>query len=328
MMPLRLTTFYSGEQLPALPGQNVWHSNELFRLYEATKGYTPFLIVAYVDERPVAKLLCAVRDRSRWLPFAWARRCIVYGTGECLDEQLDWETVFGELLVRMTQEAERHASVIEYRNLDNALFAYKQFRLHHYFPVNWLRVRNSLHNLAQPMERFSPSRRKQVRRGLASGAVCVEAVSQAEVERFARLLKRYYPVRIRRHLPTEDFFSELGRRPELRRRVKVLLVKYKQRIIGGSVCLLSGRDVYLLFSAGWRKLYPKQYPGVLAVWGSLEYACQNGYDHLEFIDVGLPFQKHGYRRFILQFGGMQRSTRRWFRLQCPFINKIMERIYV
>ena len=56
-MPLKLTTYYHGGDIPELPGNNTFHSIELFHIYEATPGYTPLLIVASEAEKPVAKLL-------------------------------------------------------------------------------------------------------------------------------------------------------------------------------------------------------------------------------------------------------------------------------
>ena len=35
-----------------------------------------------------------------------------------------------------------------------------------------------------------------------------------------------------------------------------------------------------------RKTYPLQYPGVLAVWGAMQYAREHGYAHFEFIEAG------------------------------------------
>ncbi|MDO5419020.1 MAG: GNAT family N-acetyltransferase, partial [Bacteroides sp.] len=50
-MPLKLTTYYRGSKVPVLPGTNTFHSTELFRIYEATPGYTPILIVASEDDK-------------------------------------------------------------------------------------------------------------------------------------------------------------------------------------------------------------------------------------------------------------------------------------
>lgn len=57
-MPLKLTTYYHGSNIPELPGNNTFHSIELFHIYEATPGYTPLLIVASEARKAqVAKLL-------------------------------------------------------------------------------------------------------------------------------------------------------------------------------------------------------------------------------------------------------------------------------
>lgn len=110
-------------------------------------------------------------------------------------------------------------------------------------------------------------------------------------------------------------------------RSKTFIVTYKDKIIGGSVCTYSKDSAYLWFSGGMRKTYALQYPGVLAVWKALDYAKQKGYRHLEFMDVGLPFKPHGYRDFILRFGGKQTSTRRWYRFQWKWLNWLLGKFY-
>lgn len=162
-MPLKLTTYYKGKDIPDLSGKNTFHSKELFQIYEATPGYTPLLIVATEDGKPVARLLAAIRKAKRWLPSSLVKHCVVYSEGEALDETLytnkeKAEEVFGEMLEHLTQEASRTCFLIEFRNLNNAMFGYKFFRSNDYFPVNWLRVRNSLHSMKKTEDRFSPSR--------------------------------------------------------------------------------------------------------------------------------------------------------------------------
>lgn len=78
-MPLKLTTYYRGSKVPDLPGTNTFHSTELFRIYEATPGYTPILIVASEDDKPVAKLLAAIRKSVRMFPPASSKdvKCTV-----------------------------------------------------------------------------------------------------------------------------------------------------------------------------------------------------------------------------------------------------------
>lgn len=326
-MPLKLTTYYRGSRIPELPGTDTFHSTELFRIYEATPGYTPLLIVASEGGVPVAKLLAAVRKSTRLFPPAIIKRCEVYGIGEYFDEAIDKETVFSDMLQRLTDEALREAFLIEFRNLDNSLSGYKVFRRNRYFAVNWLRVRNSLHNTEQVEERFSPSRIRQIRKGLKNGAKVKEAHTTEEIHAFAKMLHHNYSAKIRRHFPSMDFFLQLEKQMTQSHQSRIFIVTYKDKIIGGSACIYSDDNAYLWFSGGLRKTYALQYPGVLAVWQALRDAQERGYRHLEFMDVGLPFRRHGYREFVLRFGGKQISTRRWFRFRWEWLNRVLIKMY-
>lgn len=326
-MPLKLTTYYSGSMVPELPGTNTFHSTELFRIYEATPGYAPVLIVASIDDKPIAKLLAVLRKSVRMFPPGIIKRCEIYGTGEYFDDTLDKEAIFSDILERLTNEALRNSFLIEFRNLENATFGYKSFRENSYFAVNWLRVRNSLHNIEKVEERFSPSRIRQIKKGLKNGAQVREVQTKEETHDFARMLHHNYSSKIRRHFPNIKFFQLLESHLMTKQQSKIFIVTFKEKIIGGSACIYSDDSAYLWFSGGMRKTYALQYPGILAVWKALDDAKQRGFRHVEFMDVGLPFRKHGYREFVLRFGGKQSSTRRWFRFRWDWLNRVLIKIY-
>lgn len=330
-MAFTLATYYRKEDIPELPGESVFHSKELFQIYEATPGYAPFLVVATNDGVPVARLLAAVRRTKKWLPSFLSRQCIVYGAGEILMHSLSYsrrESVFAELLKRVVKETSRTCFMIEFRNLESATFGYRFFRDNKFFPVNWLRVRNSLHSVKKVEERFSPSRIRQVKKGLRNGAIVMDTNDPEDIRVFSNMLSKIYSLRIRRHFPDTNFFLQFNDIMIQRRKGKAFIVKYKEKIIGGAVCIYSKSDAYLWFSGGMRKTYAPQYPGVLAVWKALQDAHANGFRHMEFLDVGLPFRKHGYRNFVLRFGGKQSSTRRWFRINCWWLNKLLTKMYI
>ena len=102
-MPLKLTTYYRGSKVPDLPGTNTFHPTELFRIYEETPGYTPILIVASEEDKPVAKLLAAIRKSIRMFPPGIIKRCEVYGMGEYFDNEADKEAIFSDMLQRLTK---------------------------------------------------------------------------------------------------------------------------------------------------------------------------------------------------------------------------------
>ena len=296
-MPVRLSTYRKGNAIPPLPGTNIFHSTELFHVFEMTRGYEPLLIVAYIGNRPVGKLLAVIRKSVRLFPPAIIKRCEIYGTGEYFDEEQNKEDLFGEILEHLTNEVLCKSFLIEFRNLENPLFGYKAFR-------------------------------RQINKALRNGAIMEIADNEKDIQDFSRMLKKAYSSQIRKHFPDIGFFRLLAWQNPEKELAKVFLVKYKGKIIGGSICLFSKESAYLWFSGGMRKTYAFLYPGILSVWAPITYAYEKGYAHLEFMDAGLPFKKHGYRDFILRFGGKQSSTRRWFRFSWKWLNKLLCKFYI
>lgn len=325
-MAIKLSTITSIEELPEIEGTTLFHSNELFKIFKQTSGYKPIMIIAEEDNRCIARLMGTVRKSVRLFPPAIIKRCEVYGNGEYFDNSYDKEELFSLLLNKLTREVKKRSFLIEFRNLDNPLLGYQAFKKNNYFAINWLRVYNSLHSKS-PEERLSSSRKKQINRALKSGVTIEIAKDEEEIRAFSMLLRKYYSSKIRKHFPHIGFFIQLSRKNAGQEIAKIFLVKYNNKTIGGSVCAFSKDTAYLWFSMGMKKSYPFEYPGIMAVWGAIKYSYENGYDHFEFLDPGLPFKKYGYREFILRFGGKQTSTRRWFRFRWNMLNKLFCKIY-
>ena len=237
MTPLKMTTYYHGADIPVLPGKNTFHSKELFLVYEATPGFKPIFIVASYQGVPVAKLLAATRTDKKLFPPSLVRRCEIYGFGEFLTEDIDKDKVFHEMLEHLTAEALRDAFLIEFRNIESPMFGYKCFRDNRYFPVNWMRVRNSLHGIDRAEARISQSRLRQIRKGLNNGATIKEAETAEEINSFARLLRRVYNTKRQKFFPDKEFFDNIQQILIQAQKAKLFLILNKEkRIIGGSVC--------------------------------------------------------------------------------------------
>lgn len=324
-MAIRLTTYERSADIPPLPGTTVFHSTELFQVLEQTPGYRPVLLVASEDGQVIGKLLCITRPTFRLLPFVTTT--YLYGTGEYFPSSHRREDIFSELLAYFTRIFTERSLLLEFRNLEEPLFGYRYFRQNGYFAVKWLRVENTLRKEALP-QWMSNSRKRQIAQGLKRGATMEVADSEEEIHEFFGMLKKYYSPKIHRHLPEEGFFLALQRQPQGKRLSRTFLVRYKGKLIGGSVCLFSGDKAYLLFSGGLRKSYPLHYPGVLAVWKAISYCLEQGYGKFEFINAGLPFHKYGYRDFILRFGGRQLSSRRWFKIRWNWLNRLLVWLYL
>ena len=326
MKPIRLMTYRNGSAIPTLPEQSLSNSSELFQVYGQTPGYTPILVVASIDETPIAKLQAVIRRSVRIFPPSLIKRCEIFGIGEYFNDTYSQEELFGLMLEHLTNEVLKDCFLIEFRNLPTALFGYKHFRRNGYFPINWIRVYNSLHNLS-PEERLESKRKRQIYRSFKYGVTLQEAQTEEDKKTYLQLLKLHYSSKLRKHFPDTKLFQLLTQGSTTGSISRIFTVKYKNRIIGGSFCMYSCDRAYLCFSFGLRKTFAWLHPNTMAIWAALIDAYQRGYPHFEFIDAGLPFQKVGYRNFILSFGGKQVSTRRWFRFRWEWINKLFTRLY-
>lgn len=324
-MAIRLATYLRADEVPDLPGTNLFHSVDLFHILERAAGFEPRMVVAFEGNKPVGKLLCVIRRIFSWTDVYL--KAVMYGTGEYFNTSRRSDEVFAEILPYLRAQLADHVFLIEFRNLEEPLFAYRYFRQNRFFPVRWLRVQNSIHH--EIIDKWmSAKRRKHIQQGLDNGAELGIVETEEELQIFFRMLKKYYQSKVSRYLPGIHFFSSLFAYKTEKQLAEIFTVKYKGKIIGGAVCFFSDSTAYLVLAGGLRKSYPTLYPNVLAVWNAMTYARQKGYQHFEFMNAGLPFKKFGYRDFILRFGGKQFGTRRWFHVRWNWLNKLLIKFYV
>lgn len=328
MDDIRLVTYSSSNTIPAdLPGKSLFHSVELFEVFEETDGYKPFYMVAWNGDKAVARLLAVVRNGRRMFSSRYTKRCEIYEPGEFLVEDINKEELFESMINHLSMIVRPYCFIIELRNLPSPLFCYKGLRESGFFPITRIKVYNKLDDELE--DSISQSRRKQINKGLSLGAKVKASDNPEEIKSFAKLLKYVYSPKIFRHFPDLDFFLKLvAVGSEDDNFAKVFLVKYQDKIIGGSVCVYSGDTAYLLFSGGMRKSFARVYPGVLAVWEAMNHARKCGYKRFQFMHAGNPFRRYGFRDFILRFGGNQRSTRRWFKFKWKWLNVLLTKLYV
>ena len=108
---------------------------------------------------------------------------------------------------------------------------------------------------------------------------------------------------------------------------RLFVTKYHSKVIACAAVVYSEGDAYLWYSAFKRKTYHSLHPDTIVVWDVMKHAHQQGYQHMRFMDVGLPFSRNPFREFILKFGGKEQSTYRWFRFSIRWVNKLLSWIY-
>lgn len=106
-MPLKLTTYYRGSEIPELPGKIHFTPRSCFLIYEATPGYAPVFIVATDNGKPIARLLAGIRTNKDFfllLSFVVVR-CMARRIS--VEDTTDKEAIFREMLEHLTTEVLR-----------------------------------------------------------------------------------------------------------------------------------------------------------------------------------------------------------------------------
>ena len=226
------------------------------------------------------------------------------------------------MVTALTQKLNKKVLYIEFSNLPQKMFGYKQFRQNSYFPVHWMSIHNSLHSRT-PEERVTDKMLHHIESAYAHGVTCETVDSAADLKAFNKLLHQHHWLKPKRYIPDNQFFNLLKDCNQC----QLFITKFRNRVIGCSACAYHGTDAYLWYSAFRRKSYLMLHPDEVTIWHAIKYAHQQGYDHINFMDVGLPFRKNSFREFILRFGGKPVSTNRWFRCSIRWINNVLKWVY-
>lgn len=305
--------------MPHFTCRNFFHSTELFQIIEKTPGQRPYMLIAEDGEgRVVAHLLASIRRRGSLFPPYFFTQGRIYGEGEYTDE-VDKEAVFAEFLAQITHLFKRKLCLfVEFSDISQKMFGYRQFRDNHYFPVHWQEIHNSLHSLP-PVERLPEKTRRKIEKANKCGLVTREIANDEELKAFYKLLNGFYRMRMRRIIPRIEQFKELYKSHNAR----IFITLYKNKLVGGCACAYSEGDAYLWYLASKRKSYPTLHSDTMTVWKAICHAYEHRYAHIRFLDVGLPFKGNPFRDFILSFGGKPVAKYRWFRISIPWLNRLL-----
>ena len=322
-MAYHITIYSKGETLPPMTCNNFFHSAELFHIVENTPAEAPYMAVATNEDGHVcAHMLAITRRKGSLLPPYLYMQGRVYGEGE-YDDGVDRELIFGQLLHAITRKLRRRLCLyIEFSDLSRKMFGYKSFRHEGYFPINWQEVHNSLHTMS-PEKRISERMKKRIEHVYRLGVETRPAANIEEVKGFYKLLRAFYKMKIRRLIPPEEQVKQLYESNN----GQVFVTLFRNRVIGGCLCVCSEGNVYLWYLAARRKTYAPLHPNLMTIWQALNWSWKQGYAHLYFLDAGLPLPHNRLRDFILTFGGKPVARYRWFLLTIGWMNSLLKKIY-
>jgi hypothetical protein len=302
-------------ELPEMRAEDFFHSPTLMALLERTPRQKPLMAVATNnDGHVVGHMLVSVRYRRSWFPPYLYTHARILGEGEYEGEK---ENAFRLMLDGVKRRLNNKVLYFELSNLSEKMFGYGALRQAGFFAVKWMSVHNSLHSRT-PEERIAPRLLKRIENAISKGVETKVVETDEEFRQFSKLLYHHHWLKPRRFIPNEKLFRNMMEGGHC----KLFVTKYREHVIGCSVLVYSRRDAYLWYSAAKRKSFAPLHPNAVTYWNTIKDAYADGYEHIRFMDVGLPFRKNIYRDFILRFGGKEVSTYRWFYISIRWVNAI------
>ena len=330
---MQIEIYTKSEALPALIKGPALHSALMFRTLEQSSGCKPYMLVGYDKEgNEMGHLLIIKRRSIRIIPPVLNYWYTINGEGAYRSEycSAEREEIFAAFIERIFDILDFRHTFIEVLNIEDSRFAYSTLSSRSFIPMRDQRLYISLHS-KEPHERLTRTYKAHIRKAEKSGVTHKRATTLEEISEGLKLLRNYYRSKIQRKLPKENILRTMLYTTDgaLSDKAKLFIVKYKEKIIGSSLCLYEEKRACLAYSCGLRKRYPLLYPGIMAIWAAITDAHNNRYAHFEFLEArALPFMQRKFIHTLLNFGGKQVGTLRWYRFKWNWINKILRRIYI
>lgn len=272
-----------------------------------------------VSEKNVLKgvIVGYIQKEKNKIKHFFTRRAIIPG-GVLLAEDIS-EQALEMLLLFCKNQLSKKAIYIECRNYTD-YNKYKQifnecgfqFVPHLNFHVDTSTVEIINNNLGK-------SRKRDIKLSLREGADIVENPTLNDIKNLYIILKDLYKTKVKTPLFPWEFFEKLYTSTI----GKFILVKYKEKIIGGTICVgLENNVLYEMFACGLDGKYKNIYPSTLATWSGIEYAATHNYLYFDMMGAGKPDEAYGVREFKAKFGGELVEHGRFLCVLHSFLYKI------
>ncbi len=327
-MEYNVKTYYREEDLPPLKETSFFHYASSFNWYSHSPTYTPLMLVAFDKDVPIAAMFANIVRINRFFSGKLFKRCFISQQPAFFDETSSRIDVFHAIITQLVKEVQSKVFLIRYENLADAIFGYKGFRENKFYSIKWINIRNSLQRRRNIWNQLSTTRKNQVNKALRKGVIMEEFQSEEHLPEIYSLIQDTNNKKISRRFPPYSYFENFFRNYILQGKGKIVLTRYQGKIIGGAILGFEKREtVYCLYYWGKSKRYKTLYPTIFTLYSAMQMAEDEGFHYFDFMDVGFLNKNTGRSRFLLQFGGKQRATRRWYRFNWTLLNFFANKIY-
>lgn len=327
-MTYYVKTYYRKEDLPVLEEISFFHYPSSFDWYSHSPTFSPLMLVVFEGERPVAAMFANITRINRLFRGKLFKRCFISQQPAFFDPSVSRIDIFQLLITHLVKEVKRKVFLIRYENLGNAIFGYKGFRENKFYSIKWINIRNSLQRKRKIWDQLSATRKNQVNKAQRKGVVMEELLSAEHLPEIYALIQETNHKKITHRFPPYAYFENFYHHYILKGKGKIMLTRYQGKIIGGAILGFENKQtVYCLYYWGKSKRHKTLYPTIFTLYSAMQLAEDEGFKYFDFMDVGFLNKNAGKSRFLLQFGGKQKATRRWYRFNWTLLNFFANQIY-
>jgi serine/alanine adding enzyme len=295
----------------------IFQSPVMFELFSSTERMEPVLI-GVQDEKTgllYGILLGVVIREMNGLSGYFSSRTVIYGGPLISPKAANQKEIIKLLLSGLINMVKNKSIFIQFRNFYDMAGNDRVFKDNNFYHRDRLNLILDTSNAETVRKNMSPSRLRQIRKGLGLGAQCIEPSNLEQVREFYDILAFLYRYKVKKPLPAWDFFEQFYRKSKEGRLGIIRLVEYEGKIIGGILSPVTpGKTIYEWYVCGLDKQYKAVHPSVLATWSAIDYAVKNNIPEFDFMGVGIPDREYGVREFKSRFGGRQVNFGRFARI--------------
>ena len=298
--------------------RSFFQTRECYDLYAANPDFMKSFCYAVEDDRKLKGVIVGYIQRDGGRIKQYLSRRAIINSGPLLANDIS-DDALTILLTECLKQLQGKAIYVEFRNFEDYSQykdVFKQCRFDYKPHLNFHIDTSSEDVVNQNLGR---SRKRDIRTSFRDGAEIVDNPTIEEVREFYAILRNLYKNKVKTPLYPLSFFEYLHQQSYS----KFLLVKYNEKIIGGTICVcLPGYAVYEWFACGEDGIYKNIYPSTIATYAGIHYAAQNNYKHLDMMGAGKPNDDYGVRDFKAKFGGQLVEHGRFFHVQSPLLYSI------
>ena len=327
-MTYEIKTYYRKEDIPViLEDVRFFHYVSSFDWYKDISYYKPFILIAFDEEKPVAAMFAVIMRINRFLHGSVFKRCHISQPPAFFEEDVPQIEIFHQLITHLVKEVQNKVYFIRYNNLGNAIFGYKGFRENKFYSVKWINVRNSLQRKRKIWDQLSSARKNQVNKAIRKGVVLEELTSEEKLPELYTLIEKAKNWKVTNKFPPYQYFENFFHYYIKQNKGKILFARYQNKIIGGIILGFEKDTAYCLYYWSRSKSHKTLYPSIFTIYSAMNMAEEKGFNYFDFMDSGFLNEHAGKSRFLLQFGGKQQATRRWYRFNWKILNFFANKIY-